>query len=233
MIKYIILLITTVSLYGANIHGWNVEMRGGSPSKRAEAIKFLKYDLSLINKTLPPKALQVLRRTKIVVGGLPDQKGWAVTDGISNEIRFKNVFWFVAGRSAYPDVVWHEVAHVYHGQVLDYDLKPFNKAFEKHKKRYEILGRNSLPLKKQNAPVEYLQYANRNGYEYFAEMSTVFFGVHRSWAKLDPQTEAIFRAAWYKNEKLSGHDLSAINITNLRQGRISLRLGKRGINLTK
>ena len=100
MIKYVALLITELSLHGANIHGWNVETRGGAPSKRTQAIKFLNHDLNLISKKLPKKALKVLYKTKIVIGGLPNQQGWAVTDGITNEIRFKNVFWFVAGRSA-------------------------------------------------------------------------------------------------------------------------------------
>lgn len=223
MIKYIALLITVVSLHGANIHGWNVEIRGGAPSKRAEAMGFIKHDLSVINKTLPKKALKALYETKIVIGGLPDQKGWAVTDTKSNEIRFKNVFWFVAGRSAYPDVMWHEMAHAYHGKVLDHDLKPFNEAYEKHKKRFKVHGRKSLPLKKQNAPVEYLQYANTNGYEYFAEMSVVFFGMHRSWARLDPETEAIFQAAWHKQDKVICGSVPHLNITNNKQGRILLR----------
>ena len=220
MIKYIALLITGLSLHGANIHGWNVEIRGGAPSKRTQAIKFLNHDLNLISKKLPKKALKVLYKTKIVIGGLPNQQGWAVTDGITNEIRFKNVFWFVAGRSAYPDVMWHEMAHAYHGEVLDHDLKPFNEAFKRHKERYERLGRKALPLKPQNSPVEYLQYANTNGYEYFAEMSTVFFGAHRSWARLDPEVEAIFESAWH------GEDIPTLNVTSKKEARISLRLNK-------
>ena len=56
---------------------------------------YLKDDKFFIkSKKLPKKALKVLYKTKIVIGGLPNQQGWAVTDGITNEIRFKNVFWF-------------------------------------------------------------------------------------------------------------------------------------------
>jgi len=176
MIKYILIFYTALSVVGANVEGWNVQMNGGTPKERGRALVYLKGDLKLIKKRVPKNTLPYLQSVKVVLG-VPSNHGWAKYDNKVGEIQFKTVIAFVNGRHWYPDVLLHEMSHVYHAKALAYDTKPLTGPFRKHKVRYRSMGKDALELKTVPKNLLFLNYASSNEYEFFAEMSTVLFGV--------------------------------------------------------
>jgi len=220
MIKYILIFYTAISVAGANIEGWNVQMNGGTLKERGKALVYLKGDLKLIKKRVPTDALPYLQSVRVVLG-VPSNKGWAKYDNKVGEIQFKSVIAFVNGRHWYPDVLLHEMSHVYHAKAWEFDLKALTGPFKRHKARYEKMGRDALKLKPVPKNTLFLNYASSNEYEFFAEMSTVLFGVHRAWEQMDAETEMAIYSMWSEKKKAARQPINA------REARLLLRSGRK------
>ena len=133
-----------------------------------------------------------------VTVGRGSNKFWAKYSYGNKSVEFKSVKGFINGRSVYPDVVLHEMAHGYHTLKIGLDYRNGSPdgsiskelkqslvaAWKRHKTDYASLGKNALIPKNKPSNSFFLKWATLNQLEYFAEMSTTRYGVHRYWAEI-------------------------------------------------
>ncbi len=217
-----------------NIEGWTIYINKlAKPQIKNKARALLRKDLQIIKAKVPNNTLALLQKMSFTLGR-GSNVHWASYSYVRESVEFKSVEGFVNGRGFYPDLVLHELAHGYHELKMgvDYrtkDGKRLTKAWESYKKRYKSMGKSALVPKANPSNDFFLKWASINQLEYFAEMSTTYFGLHRYWGKMrDKEAEGMIAEFWGLNNKtLSSNNISAFSPNMSRKSmRIFLRIKK-------
>ena len=218
-----------------NIEGWTVHINKlAKPQIKNKARAFLTKDLQIIKAKVPNNTLLLLQKMSFTLGR-GSNAHWASYSYVRESVEFKTVDGFVNGRGFYPDVVLHELAHGYHELKIgvDYrskDGKRLTQAWENYKKRYKTMGKSVLVPKANPSNDFFLKWAAINQLEYFAEMSTAYFGVHRYWSKMrDKEAERMIAEFWGINAKAVSPNNTPTFTPNMtrRNMRIILRIKNR------
>jgi hypothetical protein len=199
-----------------DVEGWKVNLNGRfeyeKPELCAETLALLRVQLYQITRMVPAPAVEKLRKIAIWVEleephhpcmcYHPDV-GWLSEHDMNPDkarcVEVANARNFLTWTKQQPWMVFHELAHGYHHQVLEagYDNADLADALTaaKEEKLYdEVLHING---RKQR------HYALTNQMEYFAEQSEAFFGtndfypfVRSELEQHDPRMFALLKKQW-------------------------------------
>jgi len=202
-----------------NIEGWTIRvdpqlMLPEHEDVASKAIQALANHLQRVTYIVPADRLKKLKTLKIwlefenpTLGNMqyhPD-RGWLIANGHDPRLakhvhipRAKNLYaphmW-----AKHPYVVLHELAHSYHDQVLSFDNRQIEEAFNEAKEE----GIYAEVLLYTGAMVRH--YGLNNPKEYFAEATEAYFGVNDFYpfvrAELkqhDPRMFAVMESVWGK-----------------------------------
>ena len=194
--------------------GWTVrvnkDLLGEQAELGAKALHLLEIKLDDIARTLPPKAVEELRKVPIWLG-VDDGSApcaeyhpgadWLRENGYNPEkakgVEIGNAGRFIEWSKGQPWMIFHELAHAYHDRVLGFDDERIPSAYKaavESKKYDDVLHANGRTER---------AYALTDVTEYFAEASEAFFGVNDFYpfvrAELkrhDPKLEALLGEVW-------------------------------------
>jgi hypothetical protein len=180
-------------------------------AKASAGIGLLSVKLNEVNRLLPAKATDTLRRgVGFWLEWARDEHGaqyhpsaeWLRQNGVNPDkehcVEISNVQHFLDWcQSDQPMMIVHELAHAYHQQVLGFENAAVRAAYQ-----------SALTSRKYDA-VPYIHgglkraYALTNEREYFAEITEAYFGkndffpyVRKDLAQFDPQGFALVESAW-------------------------------------
>lgn len=203
------------------VEGWNVNINRKLLKEDTEttkkAIDLLALKLKIVKAAIPVEHHLALTQTVFWLEkdttdfyGMvyhPSSK-WLKEHGYNPKkaraIEISNIQNFIKRDATQPWHVLHELAHVYHHQVITYDFQPIIKAY-KHAKTQGLYQR----IPRNNGQIM-AAYAITNFKEYFAELTEAYFGnndffpFNREQLKgYDNQGYLAIKKAWkiYKNKK--------------------------------
>jgi len=195
------------------IEGWTVlvnrDLFAEEGDLAAKTLRELEFQLYQVTRAVPEEALTKLREVRIWVEAKgpvtcmcyhPSEK-WLRDNGFNPEkakgIELGNPRNFLSWTRHQFWMVFHELAHAYHDQVLGWDDANVRTAYDKAKEEglYESILVHSGRKGKA--------YAMNDHKEYFAELSEAFFGcndwfpfVRAELKELDPLGHDTIQRAW-------------------------------------
>ena len=202
------------------IEGWLIRVNkkldvSDNIDLRDKTLKLLGDHLYRITREIPEEALAKLRKIPIWVE-LAHPKHpcmcyhpgarWLKANGMNPEkakgVELSNCKNFLEWTHQQPWMVFHELAHGYHDQVLSFEHPGVKACFEaaKDAKIYDSVLRISGRKERH--------YALTNPMEYFAEMSEAYFGtndfypfVRSELKEVDPRMAELLQELWGVKEK--------------------------------
>ncbi len=188
----------------------NHRLLAGQPDTAAKALELLAAKLLEINRTVPAKALERLRRVAIWVelddprhpgGCYHPSRQWLIENDFNPDkgkcIELGNAANFLTWSLDQPSMVLHELAHAYHDQVLGYDNADIKAAYQHALDAGLYKAVLYCRGGKQRA------YALNNDQEYFAELTEAYFGVNDFYPFVraevqdyDPVMFQVLREVW-------------------------------------
>jgi hypothetical protein len=198
------------------VEGWRVlvnqDFRRRDPELCRQTLKLLGHQLFDIVRTVPPRAVDKLRKVTIWVeweephhpcmAYHPDA-GWLREHDMNPEkagcVEVANARAFLAWTLDQPSMVLHELAHGYHHRFLPsgYDNPEIRAVYEdaREAKLYDAVLRRGGKTERA--------YAMNNPMEYFAESTEAFFGVNDFYPfvrvelqKHDPRMYELLKKLW-------------------------------------
>ena len=207
----------TSSYTNINIEGWSVLVnrklyKDKDPADKT--IRLLKHQLFKVNRVVPEKALEELRKVPIWLEAEsptrcacyhPNRK-WLEDNGFNpakaKAIEIANPKNFLAWTKHQPYMLLHELAHAYHDRVLGWDDK---RILEQCKSAMKT-GKYEKVLNYKGKEVKH--YAASNHKEYFAESTEAYFGrndfypfVNAELKKHDPEMHKLLGEIWGEGER--------------------------------
>ncbi len=197
-----------------SVEGWTVYVNKTLLADQKDlgdkALRLLETKLYEIERRLPPRALEAVRKVPIWLGvddghapcaEYHPSKEWLSEHGYNPDkakgVEIGNAGHFLKWSLDQPAMLLHELSHAYHDQVLGYDHAGIKEAFHKAvaSKRYESVLRGNGRMERA--------YALSNDQEYFAEASEAYFGandfypfVRAELEKHDPQIFQVLSEVW-------------------------------------
>ncbi|MBM3472706.1 MAG: hypothetical protein FJX75_05470 [Armatimonadetes bacterium] len=182
------------------------------PEAAGEALQLLAAKLLEVRRVVPAGALAALRTVPIWVEA-EDPHGrhlcmcyhpsreWLGENGYNPDkarcVEVANIGNFLSWSREQPAMVFHELAHAYHHQVLGYDDPTIKQAYERAKESGAYESVLYYDGKLQRA------YAMNNDQEYFAELTEAYFGTNDFYPFVRPEVEqfdlvgfAMLKSAW-------------------------------------
>jgi len=196
------------------MEGWTVYVEKSllekHPELAEETLRVAKNQLFNVNRVVPDKAVEKLRKVRIwiqydcehpVCAAYHPSRRWLTKHGYNPEkeksVNIGNARNFVNWTKDQWWMVLHELAHAYHDQVLGFDHPEVKAGYERVKKAklYEKV--------RQWRGGQQRHYALENHKEYFAEMTEAYFGVNDFYPfvraelkECDPKTVKLLEKLW-------------------------------------
>lgn len=197
------------------IQGWTVvvnrRLLNEDQTTASAALKLLETKLKEINESVPPPAVQKLKKVRIWLehpstgvskcAAYHPSERWLSDHGhkpaMARCVEFGNPKLFIAWSGVQPSMVLHELAHAYHHQVLTHQYQPISDAYQ-HAMDNDLYTK----VKYINDPTK-RAYALNNKKEFFAELTEAYFGkndffpfVYGELKSYDPKGFSAIEAAW-------------------------------------
>lgn len=172
------------------VEGWLVRINKKLNEKdhvelRDKVLRLLGEQLYQVTRVVPAESLEKLRKIPIWVELAHPKhpcmcyhpsKDWLESNGMNPDkagsVELANCRNFLAWTVPQPWMVFHELAHGYHHQVLGYDHAAIRACFDEAKKSKNYESVLHINGRKQK------HYALTNDKEYFAELSECYFGTN-------------------------------------------------------
>jgi hypothetical protein len=177
----------------------------------AAAMKELCRQLAEMEKLLPEKALERMRKVRIWMehrqknsksaAQFHVSRGWLKGNGYNPDkagcVEISSTKLFVSWSDTQPFMILHELAHAWHNLVLGADHPGVKAAYR------QAMDRKLYDKVRHANGKEQKAYAATNDQEYFAELTEAYFGrndffpfTHDELKKHDPQGFALMRKVW-------------------------------------
>jgi len=198
-----------------SIQGWviyvNKDLLADGTELGSKALRLLEAKLHEVERVLPAKAYEELRRVPIWLGvddGVAPcaEYHWASREALrangynpdkAKSVEIGNASRFLRWSLDQPAMVLHELAHAYHDRVLGHDHEGIATAFR------AAVEEGNYEKVLQSDGREDRAYALQNDSEYFAEGTEAFFGTNDSYpfvrAELlrhDPKLFEVLQEVW-------------------------------------
>jgi hypothetical protein len=177
----------------------------------AAAMQELRKQLAAMEKALPAKVMERMRKVRIWMehrqknsksaAQFHVSRGWLRGNGYNPEktgcVEISSTKFFVEWAGTQPCMVLHEFAHAWHNLVLGAGHEGIKSAYQ------QAMDRKLYDKVKHADGREQKAYAATNDQEYFAELTEAYFGrndffpfTHDELKKPDPRGFALMREVW-------------------------------------